>query len=89
MLSKKKTKEAYYSFRQLLKFSIEAYAHSIDNYNKTGLKPCTLQGLTIIDSINDFKNALNFKDEDFNDKIDEINAQINRLKEIENKTLRR
>lgn len=56
-LSKRKKEEAYYSFSKLLKFSINAFEHSINNYEVTSLKPTELQGYSIIDSIKDFTYA--------------------------------
>ena len=81
MLSKAKKDEAFYSFSKLLKFSINAYEHSINNYEVTSLKPCELQGHSIIDSIKNFKSATDMDDK-FNKEIVMVEDLIKRLKEV-------
>ncbi len=81
MLSKAKKDEAFYSYSQLLKFSIQAFEHSINNYNVTYLKPTTLQGHNIIESIKDFKSATDMVGK-FNEDIVNVEKLIERLNNI-------
>ena len=77
-LSKSKKEDAYYSFSKLLKFSISAYEHSINNIEVTNLKPTTLQGHTILDSIKQFKIATDISG--FDAEVTKINTLIERLR---------
>ena len=81
MLSKAKKEEAFYSFSKLLKFSLSAYEHSINNYEVTSLKPCSLQGYAIIDSIKSYKDAVGIteKDKYFFDSLNKSIVEVEKL----------